>query len=347
VNYVAQHSTLWKLDSPLPGSKVCMYMHPAEQTGCRGVKDIGDLYRHAYDAYWHCRQDFVQAAEDYTQETCLKQQLARVVGCIIQEDSFLLAGGVSVQAMLAKMSLPEINTTALLTELTAIFSDSTVASRQEDIASLKAQTGITRTVSLTKEEIRRLQSERDAVKLEAGRSRMSGHAAVSERLDPRMQSVEANLSALPKCTGCEAEWCLVKDISHYRCCSVNWKGNCKSAPHGRRKCDDSESETCGGLGSWIKSLGARKCRCKAGTCWDSNEQRCKQDGSLQDRKRLLDDQRHLAQLKHLQNKWEDFSADEQTKAWEEKVVKMKTSSGKFDEDAKPDPSINGRWICSK
>jgi len=283
----------------------------------------------------------VQAAEGYEQETCLKQQLARVAGCIIQEDAFLLAGGLDAKALIAIGSLPELNTTAVFTELAAIFSDSTVASRQESFASLKELTGITKTAKLTEEESRQRKAARNAVRLQAERDLDAGLSAVKARLGPRIESVERDLAALPTCTGCKAEWCPVKDIKQYRCCSIY--GKCSK---GRTKCDDKKGETCGGVRSIIRNMGPRECRCKAGNCWNRTEQACKQDASHEDRIRLVDDRKYLAKLKRLQNKWEDVSSREQEKAWEETVVKAKTELG-TDEDAKPDPRYNGRWICSQ
>jgi len=319
-----------------------MYMHAAEKTGCRGITNIGDLYRSAYDAFWHCRKDFVKAAEGYSQNACFREKMSRILGCVMQEHSFLLAGGVDVKALLVDGSVPKLNKTSTFTDLATIFSQSSVSSQQETIASLQEETGITRVVAISQRELTHRNDMREAMMQKVASNLIKGKAAVSARIDPQVESVEHAYAGLPKCKGCEEEWCEVKDVREHRCCSVN-NGICNNQNGGRSPCDESKGQTCSGAARFVKNHG-RKCKCVEGTCWDG--QGCAQDASFERRKELLEKRADLPKLKQLQNQWEDFRAEAEVKEWEEHIVKMKIGNGMF-VDAEPNPQVDGTWICSQ
>jgi len=320
-----------------------MYMHAAEKTGCRDITNLGDLYHRAYDAFWHCRKDFVKAAEGYSWVACFKGQMSRILGCVVQEHSFLLAGGFDVKSLLVSGASPNLNMTSTFTDLATIFSESSVSSRQETITSLQKETGITRTVAISQPESVKRNEMRNRIKQKAASHRIQGQTAVSARIDPQLQAAERDWTNLPECKGCGEEWCNVKDIREHRCCDVDKSNHCKNAPNGRSVCDETMGQTCSGVKRFVENKG-RKCKCVEGTCWDG--QGCAQDVLLARRKELHKQREGLPKLKQLQNQFEDYLAEEEIKEWEEQVVKMKIAKGTF-VDAAPNPQFDGTWICSQ
>jgi len=343
VNFVAQHGTIWKLDTALPGSKVCMYMHAAEGQGCRGMTNFGDLYRRAYDAFWHCKKDFIKVGEGYSLDGCMKQQLARTLGCMLHEHSFMLGGGLDAKAMIASPGPGAFNMTSAFTDLATIFSATSVSSRDQTIDSLQKETGFTRAVAVPQEEADQRNAMREALKRTAAQKIINAQAVVSALIDPQVQQVERDWASLPRCDGCEEAWCQVSDIREHRCCDHDDQGKCKNAPAGRSACDGSNGETCSGVKRFFEN-GGRKCKCVKGTCWDG--QACKQDASYQRRIDLSKERIELPHRKELLKTLEAFRANEEIAEWEEYVVKMKTPQNTF-VDASPDPQIDGTWLCSQ
>lgn len=350
VNFVAQHDSFWKLDDPLPGSKTCMYMHAAEVSGCRGVKDTGDLYSAAWSGLKKCRKEYVKAAEDYSLGKCVSEQLAPALGCIVQEHAFMLSGGLDSREAVSNPgeAIAQLNTTSMFADVARAFSQSGTAETTRDVAWLSSQTGYTVAVPLSEAEARERAAERRAATDEIQAELRHRLASVRAEFEQLNKAVEDEWSVLPSCTGCDAEWCKQKDIRQHRCCSVDGTGRCKHQPFNRTACTTSAGETCfektlGGIDRFVWNEG-RRCTCAEGHCWDGS--RCTQDASVTRRRELVAERRRLTKQRELQILLRNFQAKEKTAKFEAMVVKKKDKDGSLI-DAKPDPKVDHKWICTR
>jgi len=199
VNIVAQHDVFWKLDEPIPGSKTCMYMHPAEVTACRGISDIGDIYEGLSAGLFKCRHAEAnrtqesynsllfpslppasliqtksthsilallfpagrQSSSDEHLASCMLEHLAPQTKCILKEHNFAVGMDMSALAS-GHANATSIDMPAFASDIAKIFGATRLSKYPQDVAWLKEQTGRTRTVPLTRSEANKLATKREA-----------------------------------------------------------------------------------------------------------------------------------------------------------------------------------------
>eukprot|EP00443_Scrippsiella_acuminata_P014275 CAMPEP_0115190144 /NCGR_PEP_ID=MMETSP0270-20121206/11875_1 /TAXON_ID=71861 /ORGANISM="Scrippsiella trochoidea, Strain CCMP3099" /LENGTH=863 /DNA_ID=CAMNT_0002603349 /DNA_START=62 /DNA_END=2650 /DNA_ORIENTATION=+ len=350
VNFVAQHDLFWKLDDPLPGSKTCMYMHTAELAGCRGVTDLGSVYRAVWSALWKCKREYgaVPEGEDGTLASCVMDRVAPAIQCALQEHAFALSGQIGdMREMLAGESgLESFNTAAFFTDIVNTFSDFTQVQRKEGIDWLKKQTGYTATVPLAGVEAQEREAERKAAMDEIQIWLSQERNLLKDKFNKLEDDLEKELKNLPSCTGCQAEWCKEKDIRQHRCCAADDSGACymkANYTETRTLCHEDGKETCAGFGRWVRNRG-RRCMCAKGHCWDGSG--CAVDYHVDKRKALTQQLKDLKHDEKLQLKNRDYLANEKRAAYEAKLVKKVKRNFHFRKivtDAKPDPAVNAKW----